>query len=851
MEKYRPINIMLHNIRSNQNPNEISQITLKSLRVDIGIANHLASSTIDQEFFNIGPNPVECEYKFPVLKNSVVTALNILLPDGSVLSSHIEEEQKASETYQDALSQGHAAALGRSEDPDSMVIYVVNILPWQSVQIQIILASPVSVESNSWKFLVPSELVPSLSGANNQGYPIEAKIQIKSLGAISDFSCTWDLAWSLSEDKASLTGVISLGSPPEKPLSIMYKNLNTHIPTCIVQRKGDQYAAMISFIPLNTDGKNSECLEGTGEYIFILDRSGSMYGQRIQIATNAAVIFLKSLPLASKFNIISFGSASHKMFPVSQQASTEIIAQAISQLSVMNADMGGNDICSALKLAFQFEPENEYPRSLFLITDGGESDWRPSLSLIKENKSECRIYGFGIQASTCDAKFLSEAAELGKGSSFFVYDIQELGKNVVNALSKCVIPCMNKWEINWAGRAVPTSKNIGSVYYGETFTQYVLMDALPNSLPTIQYFDTYQQRDIGVNIYNSEIVEGDQLFKLWAKNEIAELSMDSKKNSKEIIKISKEYQVVSPLTAFICVKTQDGVVVGDLKTVKITPRPSIPVATPRLMLATPACKRVSIQSCSSGRGGKGLGKIGAKKRHRKVTRDNLQGITKPAIKRLARAGSVKQVSGLLYDETRNILQEFLNGVVKDATIYTEHARRKTLTAFDAVQALKSINPINLPRNLSSIPSSLPESRGNTKQKIPASKSMPLKKIPKSKSTPIKLAAISLPPIIPSRSTQESIARDNNAYLEIITKMKSEGYWDYKEVLPFFKELNKYRREISGMEDNVVATVYLLCYLAAKYSQQIDEWMLMKRKAVNWLAKAGIDFERCKALFVVA
>jgi hypothetical protein len=36
-----------------------------------------------------------------------------------------------------------------------------------------------------------------------------------------------------------------------------------------------------------------------------------------------------------------------------------------------------------------------------------------------------------------------------------------------------------------------------------------------------------------------------------------------------------------------------------------------------------------------GKGGKGLGKGGAK-RHRRVLRDNIQGITKPALKRIAR-----------------------------------------------------------------------------------------------------------------------------------------------------------------------------------------------------------------------
>ncbi|KHN46176.1 Histone H4 [Glycine soja] len=79
-----------------------------------------------------------------------------------------------------------------------------------------------------------------------------------------------------------------------------------------------------------------------------------------------------------------------------------------------------------------------------------------------------------------------------------------------------------------------------------------------------------------------------------------------------------------------------------------------------------------------GKGGKGLGKGGAK-RHRKVLRDNIQGITKPAIRRLARRGGVKRISGLIYEETRGVLKIFLENVIRDAVTYTEHARRKTVT----------------------------------------------------------------------------------------------------------------------------------------------------------------------------
>ena len=84
---------------------------------------------------------------------------------------------------------------------------------------------------------------------------------------------------------------------------------------------------------------------------------------------------------------------------------------------------------------------------------------------------------------------------------------------------------------------------------------------------------------------------------------------------------------------------------------------------------------------------KGKGKGGAK-RHRKILRDNIQGITKPAIRRLARRGGVKRISGLIYEETRGVLKVFLENVIRDAVTYCEHAKRKTVTAMDVVYALK-------------------------------------------------------------------------------------------------------------------------------------------------------------------
>eukprot|EP00887_Chlorella_sp_A99_P008128 scaffold12.g8128.t1 len=51
-------------------------------------------------------------------------------------------------------------------------------------------------------------------------------------------------------------------------------------------------------------------------------------------------------------------------------------------------------------------------------------------------------------------------------------------------------------------------------------------------------------------------------------------------------------------------------------------------------------------------------------------------------------GGLERISGLIYEETRGVLKVFLENVVRDAVTYTEHARRKTVTAFDVVYALK-------------------------------------------------------------------------------------------------------------------------------------------------------------------
>jgi len=80
------------------------------------------------------------------------------------------------------------------------------------------------------------------------------------------------------------------------------------------------------------------------EYIFIIDRSGSMQGQYIEMAKKSLILALKSLPTNSKFNIVSFGSNHEWINNEMIDYTNENVIKYINIINTFNADMGGTEV---------------------------------------------------------------------------------------------------------------------------------------------------------------------------------------------------------------------------------------------------------------------------------------------------------------------------------------------------------------------------------------------------------------------------------------------------------------------------------------------------------------------------
>lgn len=159
------------------------------------------------------------------------------------------------------------------------------------------------------------------------------------------------------------------------------------------------------------------------EFIFVLDRSGSMSGSRMKTAKDALILFLKSLPYNSLFNVYSFGSNYEKLFNRSVQYTEENIKTAVNKVEIMNANLGGTEILEPLLSIFGEERVTKYQRNIFLLTDGDISNTNSVILTIKKNcfYRSSRVFSIGI-GNGCSQDLIERAAKAGGGLSVIVSD---------------------------------------------------------------------------------------------------------------------------------------------------------------------------------------------------------------------------------------------------------------------------------------------------------------------------------------------------------------------------------------------------------------------------------------------
>ncbi|KAM4609520.1 von Willebrand factor A domain-containing protein 5B1 [Discoglossus pictus] len=204
---------------------------------------------------------------------------------------------------------------------------------------------------------------------------------------------------------------------------------------------------MLNFCP-DLKTAQTDLSKTQGEFIFLLDRSGSMSGVNITRVRDAMLVILKSLMPTSLFNIIGFGSSFKTLFPSSQSYNEESLAVACDSIKRLRADMGGTNILSPLNWIIRQPVCRGYPRLLFLLTDGAVSNTGKVIELIRHHSSFTRCYSFGIGQNAC-RRLVQGVASVSKGSAEFLIEGERLQPKMLQSLKKSMAPVLSDVTVEW------------------------------------------------------------------------------------------------------------------------------------------------------------------------------------------------------------------------------------------------------------------------------------------------------------------------------------------------------------------------------------------------------------------
>ena len=300
----------------------------------------------------------------------------------------------------------------------------------------------------------------------------------------------------------------------------------------------------------------------SGEYYFVLDRSGSMSGQSIETAKKALILFLRSLPPGSKFNIISFGSNFEWMFKTAVDYEQEVLETTISKIQTFSADFGGTEIYDPLQHIFTWtDMSSELDKHVYLLTDGQVSNTDKVVQLIRDNNSKFTVYSVGV-GSSVSTELVVGWAKAGNGSYFFVNNSAAgLEATVINALSLSFYPCMHIKDLNIEcnGSISMQPKEMSGtdlkVVHSEHLTYFVIFNKLESDklegVLRLNLFrpDTTDSKLIEFDLSSQCVeIEGDSIFKLAAHNRIKEFEDQWDRDAATTMSV--KYQVASCYTSF-------------------------------------------------------------------------------------------------------------------------------------------------------------------------------------------------------------------------------------------------------------------------------------------------------------
>lgn len=538
---------------------EIPNFAIKHHRVEVTIQDQLATTSVDQLFYNPSRQILEGTYLFPVPEGANISRFSMDI-DGKMQGAELLNAEEARQIYEQIVRQRIDPGLLEYAGQN---LYRARVFPIpaqgdKAIKLKYEQVLSQKADLHHYRYGLGTE---KFSSQNLKQASIT--IDLKSKQPLKNiYSPSHDISVQRLSDNHAKISWEAANVKPDTDFELYYSTSPDPIGASLMTYNPpgeDGYFMLLASPQVKWEKEKPQPKAIT----FVVDTSGSMSGEKIEQTRDALIFNLNQLAPQDRFQLLPFSDGVRPFTPSLVPANSRAIQQAIAEAKNLLAS-GGTDINSAVLQALQNKPGEGLPMIVFL-TDGdptvGETNFQTILKNVKQqNKQNARLFVFGV-GNDVNIPFLDKLSLQNYGSSEFVRPEENIEVKVSRLFSQIANPILSQLKLS----------------YGSAQTQDILPQTLPDFFKGSQLMVVGRYRQAGkhtvtlngqVNGQNRNYTfknldfasaQTDHQFlpRLWASRKIGylmdqiRLQGNNKELVEEVIRLSKQYGIITEFTSFL------------------------------------------------------------------------------------------------------------------------------------------------------------------------------------------------------------------------------------------------------------------------------------------------------------
>lgn len=455
---------------------------IKAHHVEVTLNNGFVQTVVDQVFGNAADTDFEACYTFPIPKSASLSELSLWI-DGKEVIGEVVEKKKAREIYEKQVQQGKDTAIAEKNDFKTFDISVGRIRAKQDTRVRLVYYQPLEIDLNIGRYVYPlaeggvdDERIAFWETDAQVHESFSFKLKLKSAFPVkevrlpgydqvaqvthgtNDTQDVYDVLLEAKEGGATLSHDI-----------VFYYRLDDSVPArveLIPYRASPNEPG--TFMAVITPAADLKRIAEGSDWIFVLDRSGSMSGGKIKTLMDGVGKVLGKMSPNDRFKIVTFNNNAKDETGGFVAATPENVQRWIERVRSLNAD-GGTALFAGLSEAYS-GLDDDRTSGVILVTDGccnvGPTEHTAFLKLLKTY--DIRLFTF-VMGNSANQPLMDRLAKDSGGFAMNISDSDDIVGRLVQAKIHVLHECLHDVKITFDGERVRdlTPAVFGNLYVGQ------------------------------------------------------------------------------------------------------------------------------------------------------------------------------------------------------------------------------------------------------------------------------------------------------------------------------------------------------------------------------------------------